>query len=83
MNIIREIFRILLRKYTNVYAWACIYFTSSSFENMRFLRYIFDIIASRDTAVDYPAVFRARTCYLKLYANDEKNCEVKNYKSDM
>jgi len=50
---------------------------------MRFLRYIFDIIASRDTAVDYPAVFRARTCYLKLYANDEKNCEVKNYKSDM
>lgn len=79
MNMIRKMFRISLRKCTNkyfatciyehvlLYAYVCIYSVLSSFGNIHFLRYDFDIIASRDASSDNPAVFsRVHVAYLTL-----------------
>jgi len=58
----------------------CINSASSSFGNIYFLRYVFNIVASQDTSGDNPVAFRMRMLFNSM--NDEKKYKVKYHKSD-
>lgn len=51
----------------------CVYSATPSIRNIHFLRYVFDVIVSRDASGDYPVVFCARMLFNNSM-NDERNC---------